>query len=299
MKILITGANGMLGSNLCTIYARDNEVIATDINKPDFSDCSNYKMDITNKNDLNLIEQEKPDLIIHCAALVNVDFCEEHEEEAEKVNSIGTRNVTEAAKNTGSFLIHISTDAIFDGEKKDYKEDDEAKPINVYGKTKLDAETFVRKVGGDYVIIRTNIYGWNREEKFSLAEWMLDKLEKGEELPAFKDVIYSPMTVNNLGEAILELYNLRYKGVLHVAGSEPCSKLEFAQKIAKVFGLNRGLIKETSVEDLNLKAKRAKNMSLNVDKAKELLKTKLLNVEEGLKQFKELKDKGFVEELKK
>jgi dTDP-4-dehydrorhamnose reductase len=300
MKILITGANGMLGSNLCTVYSRDdkNEVIATGIEKPKFSKCKNYRLDITDESDLEIIEKEKPDMIVHCAALVNVDYCEDHKDEAEKVNAIGTKNIAEAAKKAESYLVHISTDAVFDGEKGNYKEEDKAMPINVYGQTKLDAEKYVEKVGGNYVIVRTNIYGWNREEKFSLGEWMLNKLEKNEELPAFKDVIFSPILVNNLGEVIIELYKIRYRGILHVAGSQPCSKLEFAKAIAKIFGLKEELIKETSVNDINLKAKRAKNMSLNVDKAERTLKTKLLDVEEGLKQFKELKEKDFVKELK-
>ncbi len=299
-KILITGANGMLGSNLCTQYSKDkkNIVIATDIKKPDFTKCLNLKMDITNKEDLNIIEKERPNLIIHCAALVNVDYCEEYEKEAEKINSIGTKNIAEAAKKSGCYLVHISTDAIFDGNRGNYKEEENPNPINIYGKTKLDAEKNVEKFCSDYAIVRTNIYGWNREEKFSLAEWMLDKLEKEEELPAFNDVMFSPILVNNLGEAILEIYKIKYNGILHVAGSEACSKLEFAKAIAKVFGLKKELIKQTSVEDINLKAKRSKNMSLNVEKAKKMLKTRILNVEEGLKQFKKLKEEGFVEELK-
>ncbi len=293
-KILITGAEGLLGSNLCRMYSKNNtekyEVYATSKTKPNFPHCQNYKLDILNKEDLKLIEKLKPDVIVHCAALVNLDYCELHPEEAKKVNAEGAKNLALAAKKAGSYLVHISTDAIFDGTKGNYKEEDLPNPISVYGKTKLLAEKEVSSSGAKYVSIRTNIYGWNKKEKLSLAEWMLNKLEKNEKLTAFKDVFFSPILVNNLGEAILELSAIKHQGILHVAGSESCSKLEFARKIAQVFDFNDNLITEISVDDLNLKAKRTKNMSLNVEKAKTILKTKLWNVKEGLKQFKELRE---------
>jgi dTDP-4-dehydrorhamnose reductase len=299
MKILITGANGLLGSNLCTMYSMQNEVYATDIIKPDLPKCQNYKLDILDKKDLLLVEKIKPDLIVHCAALVNVDFCEEHPEDADKINHIGARNIAEVSKKAGSYLIHISTDSIFDGRSGNYKEDDKPNPINAYAKTKLEAENAVQKTGGNYAITRTNIYGWNRQNKESLAEWMLHKLERKEELPAVNDVYFSPILVNNLGEVILELYSLKYKGILHVCGSESCSKLDFAKRLCNVFKLDSKLIKPISKNSLNFKAKRPDNMSLNCSKAKGLLKTRLLNVEEGLKRFKELRENGFMEELRR
>ena len=298
MKILITGANGMLGANLCLMYSKEHEVYATDIVKPTIKDCKNYKLDITNDKDIKLITAKNPNMIVHCAALVNVDYCEEHPSDAEKINIIGTKKIAEAAKRSGSYLVHISTDSVFDGEKGSYDEMDVPNPINVYAKKKLEAEVTIEKINGSYAIVRTNIYGWNRQNKKSLAEWMLDKLENNEELPAVKDVHFCPILVNNLGEAILELHSVKYKGILNIAGSEGCSKLEFAEKIAKIFKLEKKLIKSVKSESLELKAKRPKNMTLDVSKAKKMLKTKLLNVEEGLKRFKELRENGFVDELK-
>lgn len=292
----------MLGSNLCRMYSQNNaekyEVYATGKIKPSLPNCSNYKLDILNKEDLKLIQKLKPEMIVHCAALVDLDYCETHPEEAKEINTAGAKNIASAAKKAGSYLVHISTDAVFDGNKGSYDENNLPDPVSVYGKTKLLAEKEISSSGAEYVIIRTNIYGWNKKDKFSLAEWMLDKLEKNEKLTAIKDVFFSPILVNNLGEAILELFALRYQGMLHVAGSESCSKLEFARKIAQVFNLKEDLITEISVEELNLKAKRTKNMSLNVEKAKTILKTRLLDVEEGLKKFKELRKDGYAVKLK-
>jgi len=300
LKILITGANGLLGSNLCLMYSKENEVIATSRTKPNINNCLNYKLGITNKEDMKIVEELHPDMIIHCAALVNVDYCEEHPTEAHKINFIGSKNIAESAKKTNSYLVHISTDAVFDGKKGYYDEDDPTNPLNVYGQTKLEAEKIIQKITSNHVIIRTNIYGWNKQNKFSLAEWMLDKLEKKQELQAFKDTFFSPMLVNNLGEAILELYDLKHKGILHLAGSEGCSKLDFAKKIAKIFNINNPTIIGINSSDLKLKAKRPKNMVLNVNKAKSILKkTKILNVEKGLTRFKQLRDSGYLNIIKK
>jgi len=248
---------------------------------------------------LILIKQLKPDLIIHCAALTNIDYCEEHPEEAERINVGGTKNLFEASQKAGSYFIHISTDAVFDGEKGNYIETETTNPLNVYAKTKLDAEKYILKTGGNSAVIRTNIYGWNRQNKESLAEWMLHKLERQEKLPAIKDVYFSPILVNNLAEALLELYQIRYRGLINLAGSESCSKLDFAYKIAELFNLNKDLIEPISVDSLKFKAKRSKNMTLNTQKAQDLLKTRLFNVEEGIKKFKGLKENGYIKELKK
>jgi|SRR3989344_1022312 len=301
MKILITGANGLLGSNLSLIYSnnKENVVYATGKKKLDFPCCDNRKLDLTKEEDLILIKQLKPDLIIHCAALTNIDYCEEHPEEAERINVGGTKNLFEASQKAGSYFIHISTDAVFDGEKGNYIETETTNPLNVYAKTKLDAEKYILKTGGNSAVIRTNIYGWNRQNKESLAEWMLHKLERQEKLPAIKDVYFSPILVNNLAEALLELYQIRYRGLINLAGSESCSKLDFAYKIAELFNLNKDLIEPISVDSLKFKAKRSKNMTLNTQKAQDLLKTRLFNVEEGIKKFKGLKENGYIKELKK
>ena len=299
MKILITGAKGLLGSNLALMYCKEYEIHATDKQKPNFEKCFNYELDITKKEDLKIIEEVKPDLVVHCAALVNLDFCEENKDLAKKINAEGTKNIAEACKKAGSYLIHISTDAVFDGEKGNYLEEDITNPLSVYAKTKLKAEENIKKVNEKFSILRTNIYGWNSQDKFSLAEWMLDKLEKNEKFPGFEDIYFSPLLVNNLGEVILEVYEKGYNGILNVVGSESCSKLDFAKKIARVFNLDKELIYPTNSDDVHFKAKRAKKITLNIDKAKNRLQTPLLNVEEGLKEFKKLRESGFVDELKK
>lgn len=301
---MITGANGMLGANLCTMYAKENEVFATDKNIPDFLGCHNFKLDITDEKDLKLVGQINPDMIIHCAALVNVDYCDEHPEEALKVNCAGTKKLAResvAVRGADCRFIYISSDAVFDGISGNYEENSTPNPINEYGKSKLCAErAIISECNEDrnFIIIRTNIIGWNRRDKYSLAEWMLHQLETGQEFPAIKDVFFSPILVNNLGDIILELAKKKYQGIIHVAGSKGCSKLEFARIIAETFGLDASVIVPSSLADLNLKAKRAQNMILDVSRAKRILMTPMLDVEDGIRRFKELKESGFYDALK-
>lgn len=298
-KLFVTGGSGLLGANIIQTASNKFEVFGSyNNNKVIFENYSLYKIDLTDKKQLKIIEKLQPDLIIHCAAFVSVDGCEKDLKKAYLHNVVGTENVVNISEKIGNFLIHISTDAVFDGKKGDYSEEDKANPINVYGKTKLQAEEIVGNSNIDHCIIRTNIYGWNKRDKFSLAEWMVSKLENGEELFGFYDVKFTPILVNNLSRALFEIYEKKIKGILNVTGSESCTKLEFAQTVADVFNLNKSLVRQISIDELSLPAKRGKNLSLNIKKAQSLLATKLLNVKDGLQEMKRLKDKGYVKKLR-
>jgi dTDP-4-dehydrorhamnose reductase len=299
LKILITGANGLLGSNLCKSYQDNYTIIATDITLPKFSFSINTILDITNDNDLDVIIREKPEIIIHCAAIVNVDLCEKNPSLAQRINEKGSEKIAKISKEAGSYLVHISTDAVFDGKKGDYSEKDIPNPINLYGRTKLKAEELIQKNSEQYSIVRTNIYGWNHENKFSLAEWMLNKLENNEPLPAFRDIFFTPILVTDLAPCLLELKEKDFNGIIHIAGSEKCSKLEFAYNLAEVFNLDKNLIKPISYKDLKFVANRPEDISLDCSIAKSLLDTKLPNIKSGLRQMRQLRFEGYVKDLKK
>ena len=267
MKILIIGAKGMLGSNLCLMYSKDkkNTIYATGVSKPSFDFCENYKLDITNEKDFKIITELNPDLVINCAAIVNVDFCENNFEITKNINSIGPKNLAKYCKEIGAYFVHISSDAVFDGEKEGkYLETDITNPISQYGLSKLESEKYIEEIGGKYIIIRTTIYGWNMKDKFSLSEWMLNELENNSKFSGISDVYFTPILVNNLGRVIIELYNKEYTGIINIAGSEVCSKLEFAYKIAEIFSLNKSLISSASLNDMKFIAKRSKNMALDI-----------------------------------
>ncbi|MCR4336943.1 MAG: SDR family oxidoreductase [Candidatus Omnitrophica bacterium] len=298
-RILITGGSGLLGSNLAKIATDGWEVYSTYWQHPvQLQSVKFVQMDLTNREEFDKLDSIKPDYIVHAAALTNIDHCEERPEDAHRQNVLASVNVAQFAKKHHAYLAHISTDAVFDGEKGHYREEDEVHPLSVYAETKLKAEQEVLSIASRSCVARTNIFGWNKIHKFSLAEWMLDKLERHQELPGFKDVFFSSILVNALARAVFRLQEVEYQGILHLAGGESCTKLEFAHRLAKIFGLDERLIKSVSVDEVSLKARRGKNLSLNVSKAEKILGIRLPGVDEGLKEMKELRDNRYVESLR-
>jgi dTDP-4-dehydrorhamnose reductase len=298
-RIVITGGSGLAGANIAKTLVSKFDVYAFyNTNKVEMKGVDFRQVDLSREDELLIINELRPSVIIHCAAFANLDGCEQDPDRAYRDNVVASVNIAQTALKVGAYLIHISTDSVFDGERGGYKETDTANPINVYGRTKLQAEKEVLGICPDFAVVRTNFYGWNKRDKLSMAEWMLDKLENRQKLTGFKDVYFSPLLVNDLAETLEELYERRYAGIIHIAGGETCSKLEFAHLMAKVFGLEENLIEPISVEDLNFPARRGKNISLNVSKAQGLLGTPLGGAEEGLKKMKYLRESGYVEELK-
>lgn len=301
-KIFITGGSGLLGANLTRMASERFETYAAYHQHPvKIKNCKTFRMDITNPQEvIQTITKIRPELIIHTAALTDVDYCEDHHEAARSLNVDGTRNLAKAAEGTGAKFIYISTDSVFDGKRGMYSEEDTPNPLSYYAKTKLEGERLLEKLDLNYNIARTSIYGWNAQEKLSLAEWVIHGLQNKKEMAMFTDVFFSPILVNNLAEALFEIYERDLRGILNVAGAERCSKFHFGEKIAERFDLDKTKIKPISIDDFkNFKAPRPKDVSLDVSKAKKKLRTKLLDVEGGLVWMKELFQKGYVQELKK
>lgn len=205
------------------------------------------------------------------------------------MNVEGTRNIAELSNKYKAFLIYVSTDYVFSGEKGLYIETDETGPINHYGLTKLEGEKSVRAIADEWCIVRPSvIYGSTPAAgKVNFALWVLRKLEKREPINIITDQYVSPTLSTNLAEMIIEIAERKLTGVYHLAGATPINRYDFAQLIAKTFGLNKNLIKPTRSEEMRWKAKRPKNTSLNVDKASTVLKNKPLKIAEAINRLKE------------
>ncbi|MGD0644439.1 MAG: SDR family oxidoreductase [Candidatus Bathyarchaeia archaeon] len=299
--LLITGGSGLLGSNLATVAINSFSVHVTYCNHTIVSKTVQaHKLDLTKSEGLLLLVKKiKPAYIVHTAALTNVDFCENNKEEAWLTNVEATKNVVKATKAAGSKLIYISTDSVFDGKKGMYFEEDPPNPLNYYALTKLEGEKIVGESKVPFVTIRTNIYGWNMQKKMSLAEWMLNSFIEKRKITLFSDVFFTPIFVNNLSSAILEIAKKDILGLFHVAGSERCSKLQFGLILAKVFDLDTtGLIEPVLIASQNFAAKRPLDTSLTSEKIKSKIDSNLLKVQEGLESFKQLMQNGYVENLK-
>ncbi|MDG6931014.1 MAG: SDR family oxidoreductase [Nitrososphaerota archaeon] len=285
MKVLLTGAGGLLGKRIIETF-RDHEIIGVyNTSKPETSKF--IKSDLS-RLDLGFIVDESPDVIIHAAAMTDVDRCEENPELAKLINYEVTKVIAKAAGKAKSFLVYISTDYIFDGERGNYREDDEPKPVNVYGMTKLMGEDAVKELE-DYLIVRTSTpYGSNRASgKDNFAQWIIKKINAKEETEIVMDQITSPTFNTNFALMLRESIEKGTRGTINLAGRSKLSRYEFAIKLAEKFQLDVSLIKPIIMDKMKWKAKRPRDISLNVEKALNLLNEKPLSIDEGLKRLGE------------
>jgi dTDP-4-dehydrorhamnose reductase len=295
LKLLITGASGLYGSKLAQLaLAKNIEVYSSDIQS--LSVYGNFvKLDISGKTQVDeAFKNIKPDVVVHAATLTDVDKCETNKELAWKVNVEGTKNIAEAAKSSGSFLIYISTDYVFSGEKGGYKETDKPDPINHYGLTKLKAEEIVQ-TQAEYFIARPSvIYGSTPAAgKVNFALWLIETLRKGERIKIVTDQWNTPTLNTNLAEMTLEVLERRLTGIYHLCGATKVSRFEFAEQIADAFGLDKSLIDKVLSSQFTWPAKRPMDSSLDTSKAQQTLQKKPLEMTDALKQLKfELAQKG-------
>ncbi len=224
MKILITGGKGFVGKNLEEKLKEKFNVFA--LGKDEFNVEEKEKI-------INKINEIKPDITIHCAALSNVDRCEVEREKAYRINSIGTQNVAIACREIKSKMIYISTDFVFDGKKETpYSEIDIPSPINHYGKTKLLGEYYVSHILNNFIIVRTSrIFGkWGKNfaSRFPLL------LKEREEFYLTTDIVNCPTFVKDLVRAIEFLIKNDFLGIINVCNKESCSWFEFGKKVIEL-----------------------------------------------------------------
>ncbi|MGZ7210368.1 MAG: dTDP-4-dehydrorhamnose reductase [Methanobacterium sp.] len=285
--IFVTGGSGLLGSKFTRDYF-NYDIIRTFNANPE-NKC--ISLNITDEKDtLNKIRSANPDLVIHSAALTNVDYCEDHRREAFEINVKGTQNIVKACEKVGSKLIYVSTDFVFDGEKGMYEEGDKTNPLGYYALTKLQGEESVQNSVLDYAITRVSVlYGWHRRSNF--VTWVIDELNAGNEINVVTDQYNSPTLADNVTEAIIKIFEKDKEGIYHTSGSERINRFDFAKNIAEVFNLDKGLINPIKSNKFVQKAKRPKDSSLCVEKAEKDLKMKMLNTLEGLNEMKKIQNR--------
>ena len=272
MKILVTGANGMLGNTLCLLYHIDHEVFAIHRDEHSLSKCSDdFSLDLNDLDQLQFVMNKvKPDLVLHTAGLTSIDKCEEDPKLAYEANVVVTENMARSCSNKTK-LIYISTDQVYGAEDDRSELNMNLQPVNQYGKTKLQGEQKVQELCTDYIIIRTNIFGWNvKPKRISSAEWIYGSLKKKKEITLFTNYIFSPIYTTFLGDIIMQLVDLNFTGIINVGSSTPCSKYDFGIHMADEFELNSSLIRKGSISDHSFFAPRPQQLDLDVSKLYDL-----------------------------
>lgn len=252
MKVLVTGANGMLGQDLCPILEDlDYEVIESDINNLDIiNELLTHKV-ITN---------EKPDVVIHCAAYTNVDKAEEEFEQVKLINVVGTENVAKACAKNDAILVYVSTDYVFDGKKQaPYEVDDKPNPINNYGLTKFQGEEVVKKYCKDYYIARTSwLYGHHGK---NFVETMIAH-KNDEILKVVNDQTGCPTWTVELANGIIKMLEEFEYGTYHICGNGQTSWYEFAKEIFEYLDISVNL-QPCKTENYPRPAKRPQYSAMN------------------------------------
>ena len=288
MKLLITGASGLLGHKIVQLAVEKGHEAHSTYREHATKSGNPVKLDLTDKNQVSeTILKLKPEAIVHTAAYTDVEGCEINQDLAWKVNAEATRHLAEASASIRSHLTYVSTDYVFDGEKGLYSEEDQPNPVSYYGYTKLKGEEFVKKHAYTWSIARTSvIYGWNQTQKLNFATWIINNLKQGKEIKVLIDQHVSPTLNTNLAEMLLEIAEKKMTGTLHTAGASRVSRHEFALKLAEVFGLSNGVIRPSRTDEMLWKAKRPRDSSLNISKADVLLNAKPMELNQALKKMR-------------
>lgn len=287
-NLIVTGASGLLGQFLCQFFSKNYSVMGVHYSdKPHSQVCSFARIDLTDKDSAkSFFSDYQVEYVIHTAGLASVDLSEKDPQSAECLNVEMTENIVRYLDPLKTKLIHISTDHLFSGENKLYTENCKENPLNIYAKTKLEAEKIV-KAADNYIIARTNFYGGATAKKKSFSSWIYQELKKGNKLNLFEDVFFTPLSVFSLADSIEKLMHSELQGTYNVVGDERISKLAFAQQLANIFGLDHNLIKPSKISEAHLRAPRPHDMSLSTDKIKKDLPSFIPeNVKTGLLKIK-------------
>ena len=310
MRILITGASGLLGLNLALDASQKNTVFGV-VNNHALQDTPFpvLQADLTVPGEIeHLLDTTKPDWVIHCAALANVDACEADPQLAHRINAEvpgefamscakSSRVGKGGARPDGVRFVHISTDAVFDGVKGNYTEDDPPNPLSVYARTKLDGERAVLQANPDAIVARVNLFGWSMNGRRSLAELFVNNLMAGKGMMGFVDVYFCPLLVNDIGPILFAMLKNKLHGLYHVFASEAISKNDFGVVLAEKFGLDVGLITPTKVADSGLVASRSPNLTMSTHKLSTALGYDTPSLSPAIHRFWELYQQGYPQKL--
>lgn len=262
----------MLALNWACVVRQNWEVVLSLHNhEVNLREIDAIRMDLENSDELpRQLRDLSPDMIVHTAGWTDVDGCENNPEKAMRVNSDLASNVAMAAANLGIPLIHISTDHLFGGDRSFYEEHDSPSPVNVYGRSKFQAEQRVLESHPDALVIRTNFFGWGHAHRHSISDRVIQGLRQGQVLNMFEDVFFTPILADSLAQLAHELAASGIRGVVNVAGREKVSKYDFACRLARIFSLPEHYVHRGSIKDNPSVAKRPHDMSLSSEKIKSL-----------------------------
>ncbi len=292
-RVLITGVNGLLGQKLSIAFTPNRyELFGIDLAPKktlEILPLQYHQLDLTERKEtVELIKEINPDVIVHTAALTDVDGCERKKEYCWKINVDATNNVIDGGKPSKAHIIFISSDYIFDGSAGPYSETDQPNPLSYYGKTKLASENILRGQSDPWTIIRTIVlYGFGAKLRASFITWLLKELRAGNPVRIVDDQWGNMALADDLANAIERCVNLNKTGIYNVGSSDFMSRYEFAQKTAEIFELDASLITPIKTSDLKQLAERPLKSGLTIEKVQRELYITPHDTREDLKIYRD------------
>lgn len=290
MRVLVTGACGLLGAHLLECLSRRHSAVGTDRN-PWWGESPQAVLtgDLQDPVFLKkIIPEAEPEVLFHCAALTDVEHCERDPQAAHAINAWLLQSILGLLP-PGCLFVYISTDAVFGGMRPMGSEEDAPSPCNAYGRSKLEGEEVVRKRTNS-LVVRTNFYGWSSGRKKTFAEWLWSSLEREEPITLFDDFFFSPIYAVDLAQRLGILVDKGCRGLIHLAGRERVSKSQFGRQLAEIAGFSLKNVRTGSVKGSGLAAARGGDLSLDSSRFHRETGVDLPGCREGLERF--VRDRG-------
>ncbi len=299
MKLLVTGSSGLLGLNLALEAMSAHQVTGVDRGRLLSAPFHTIKADLLAPGAIDsILDAAQPDWLIHCAALADLEACEGNPDLARRLNADLPGELASACLRRGIALVHISTDAVFDGEKDGfYTEADVPTPLGIYSQTKLAGERAALESNPHAIAARVNFYGWSLSGRHSLAEFFFNNLTNNKSMSGFTDVIFCPMLVNDLARLLLAMLEKRLSGLYHAVGPQAMSKYQFGVEIARKFSLRESEISPKSILSASLTTRRSHNLQLSTNKLSTDLGRSLPEFSTGLDEFYAQYQQGYPQKL--
>ena len=286
MKFLVTGSAGLIGSQIVKDLVRQNHTVYSCYHDTKPSHGTPTPLDLSDENQIiQILQETKPDRIIHLAAMTGVDLCESEKELATIINTKATETLARQAAKQHIFFLYVSTDYVFDGINGMKKESDTPNPLGFYGKSKLEGELVLNKFASNWCIARTSTPFGTHPTKKNFPLWVKENLETKKEIPVLVDQFTSPTYVPNLSKMLIEITARQITGILHVSGATRISRYALAELVADKLHLDKNFLIPTKIDTMNWKAPRPKDSSLDVSLAAEILNEKPQIIQQSLVHF--------------
>jgi dTDP-4-dehydrorhamnose reductase len=284
-RLFVTGTSGFVGGHIAAIAGSDWKVFGTfQYNTFNLPGVEKIRMDLADLSQIrDTIREIRPNVIVHCAAMTNLDVVQTDRKTGWRINVESTRVIAEESSKLDARMIFTSTDMVFDGKRGNYSEDDPPTPVNVYGESKVAAEEILSRTLPDFVIARLAlVYGRPVTGGSSFSEFIRSRIAAKQEVPLFADQYRTPILVNALAKLLLELASNEFIGTIHLGGPERIDRFTFAQKMAACNGLSTQGFRPVSLFDEMPDAQRPRDVSLNIRKAQMLFATPIPDIAEGV-----------------